>query len=389
MKTQLPEVPHNYLPGQYADTNGLAINHNYLRQQFSDYRAIFDQFEKLVQNADYTLGKSVDEFEDRICKLTGSPYAIGVGSGTDALSLSLKAAGIGPCDEVITTPYTFFATVGAIVTTGAMPVFADIGEDYNIDPEQIEKAVTARTKAILPVHWAGLPCRMDAIMEIAERRNLVVVEDACHAICANYKGKAAGTFGLTGCFSMHPLKNLNVWGDGGFVLTASREMHDKLALLRNHGLLNRNECAIWAGNSRLDSLQAIVANHLLEKIESITESRIANAARYDRQLSGIPQLKIPNRPEDTRQVYHLYVIRAESRDALQQFLINRGIDAKVHYPIPMHLQKAAVTFGYRRGDFPVCEAICDSVLSLPVHEFITDEQIDYVAAQIEEFYAGS
>ena len=186
---------------------------------------------------------------------------------------------------------------------------------------------------------------------------------------------------------MHPLKNLNVWGDGGYIITDSGEMHDKLVLMRNHGLINRDQCAIFSYNSRLDSIQAIVANHLLKKIDNITEARIEHAARFDQQLIDIPQITIPDRPEHVKQVYHLYVIRAERRDELKKYLNENEVDAKIHYPISMHLQPAAKTYGYKRGDFPVCEAICDSVISLPVHEFVTDEQIDYIVSKIKDFYA--
>lgn len=381
-------IRHNYLVNPYAQTGDLPINHNYLPQQFSDCDDILEEIKELVRRGDYTLGKSVEAFEDNIRRLCESQYAVGVGNGTEALFLALKAAGVEQGNEVITTPYTFFATIGAIVAAGAKPVFVDIREDYNIDPDLIERAVTEKTKAILPVHWAGLPCEMDSIMGIADGNKLIVVEDACHAVLATYKRRPAGTFGLAGCFSMHPLKNLNVWGDGGYILTQSAEIHDRLVLLRNHGLVNRNECAFFAYNSRLDSIQAIVANHLLRRIGTITEARIAHAARFDRLLSRLPQITIPPRPANVKQVYHLYVVRARQRDALQQFLIARGIDAKIHYPIPMHLQPAARPYGYRRGDFPVCEAVCDSILSLPVHEYITADQIDYVAETIEAFYAS-
>src|SRR3989344_471626 len=380
------DIQHNFLPQQYRETRSPSINHNYLKEQFADYKEIFREIEKLVQNCGYTLGEPVDQFEEKICQLTGATYCIGVGSGTDAIFLSLKAAGIKEGDEVITTPYTFFATVGAIVAAGGKPVFADIDADYNINPRLIEKAITSKTKAILPVHWSGIPCKMDEIMRIAEKHNLKVVEDACHAVNGKYKGKAPGTFGDAGCFSMHPLKNLNVWGDGGFIITNSKEMHDKLVLLRNHGLINRDECAIYGYNSRLDALQAIVANHLLQKIEHITDSRIRNASFYDRELAGIAQIKIPRRDPESKTVFHIYVIMAEDRDKLVQFLCSNGIDAKVHYPIPMHLQPASSGFGYKKGDFPVAEATCNSVLSLPVHEFITREQQQYVVQKIKEFY---
>jgi dTDP-4-amino-4,6-dideoxygalactose transaminase len=382
-----PSTISNFLPQQYRETGALPINHNYLQQQFADAPAILSKIAELVHRGDFTLGAEVDRFEARICGLTGSRHAIGVGSGTDAIFLSLKAAGIGPGDEVITTPYTFFATVGAIATTGARPVFADAAWDYNIDPAKIEAVVTPRTRAIVPVHWSGFACRMEEILAIANRHNLVVVEDSCHGIRASLHGKPLGTFGLTGCFSMHPLKNLNVWGDGGYIVTDSDEMADKLRLMRNHGLINRNEAALWGYNSRLDTLQAIVANHLLDRIDPITDARIAHAARYDAALASVSQVTIPPRPADVKQVYHIYVLRAQRRDELVAHLVARGIDAKVHYPKPMHLQPASAAYGYREGDFPVAEELCRSVFSLPVHEFITDEQIDSVTAAIKEFYA--
>ncbi len=383
------EITHNYLPQQYRKTAAPTINHNYLPQQFSDYPEIFQKIEKLVKNCEYTLGEVVDEFENNICQLTQAKHCIGVGSGTDALFLSLKALGIKEGDEVITTPYTFFATIGAIVTAGAKPVFVDINDDYNINPNLIEAAITSKTKAILPVHWSGIPCKMEQIMQIAQKHNLKVVEDACHAIDGLRSGKAPGTFGDTGCFSLHPLKNLNVWGDGGFIITNSKETHDKLVLLRNHGLLNRDECSLYGYNSRLDAIQAIVGNHLFKKIHHITDSRIRNAKFFDQALSKIPQITLPPRNSNDKTVYHIYVVRAEMRDELQKFLQNNDVDAKVHYPIPMHLQKASASYGYKLGDFPNAEAVCNSVISLPVHEFITREQQEHVVNKIRTFYSNN
>lgn len=365
------------------------MNHNYLQAQFADYREIFEQMAQLVERGDFTLGQPVEDFEKAICELTGARHCIGVGSGTDAIFLSLKAAGIGPGDEVITTPYTFYATVGAIATAGARPVFADIGDDLNLDPARVEEVITPRTRAIVPVHWSGLPCEMDKLWDIAARHNLKIVEDACHALRASYRGKAAGRLGWTGCFSLHPLKNLNVWGDGGFIVTDHDEARDKLMLLRNHGLLNRDTCAVWAYNSRLDSLQAVVASHLLKKLPHITTSRQSNAARLDSRLADVAEITLPSRPPERVQVFHLFCFRAQRRDELLAFLQDRGVDAKVHYPVPMHLQPAAADLGYRPGSFPVAEATCASVISLPVHEFISSEQVDFMAEQVKEFYARS
>jgi dTDP-4-amino-4,6-dideoxygalactose transaminase len=267
-------------------------------------------------------------------------------------------------------------------------VFADIREDYNIDPARVEAALTPRTKAILPVHWSGRPCDMDPLLEIAARRRIPIVEDACHAITATYKGRPAGSLGTVAAFSLHPLKNLNVWGDGGLATTSSDELAARLRLLRNHGLSNRDECAVFAYNSRLDTIQAVVARHLLARLAHITEARRAHAAYFDEALRAIPQVRVPVREPEYRQVFHIYVVRCEARDDLQRHLVASGVDAKVHYPIPMHLQPAARDFGYRRGDFPVCERVVSEVLSLPVHEFITREQQDRVVSLIADFYRG-
>lgn len=249
----------NFLPEQYKTTGELAINHNYLKQQFADYEVILEKMKTVIARGDFTLGEVVDNFETDFKEILKAKHAIGVGSGTDALFLSMKALGVGEGDEVITTPFTFYATIGAIVTAGARPVFVDILDDYNIDPAAVEQAITPRTKAILPVHWAGKPCHMRAIREVAEKHDLYIVEDACHAIAAQYHGEAAGTLGDLGCFSFHPLKNLNVWGDGGIVVTNSDKLADRLRLLRNHGLRGRDECLNFAYNSRLDTIQAVVA----------------------------------------------------------------------------------------------------------------------------------
>ncbi|MDX2346802.1 MAG: DegT/DnrJ/EryC1/StrS family aminotransferase [Legionella sp.] len=376
----------NFLPEQYEQDAQLDINHNYLQQQFSDYEVIFEKLKTVVLQGDFTLGRAVDQLENDFKRITQTRHVIGVGSGTDALFLSLKALGIKEGDEVITTPFTFYATIGAIVTAGATPVFADVGADYNINPEKIAEKITSKTRAILPVHWAGKPCDMESILAIAKQNNLFVVEDACHAIQANYQGKAAGSFGDLGCFSFHPLKNLNVWGDGGIIATNSDELADKLRLMRNHGLVGRDECQMFAYNSRLDTIQAVVASHLLDKLDHITDSRIKNANYFDSQLAQISEIRIPPREPSVKQVYHLYSICCERRDALKSYLNQHGVDAKIHYPVPMHLQPAAAHLGYQKGDFPECERIARETFSLPVHEFVTEEDCRRVVSLIKDFF---
>lgn len=388
MSNKIEEFQGNFYPDQYSKDSKLAINHNYLQEQFADHDEILEKIKEVVINGDFTLGSIVDEVEEEFAKLCGTKHAIGVGSGTDALFLSLKSIGVDKGDEVITTSFTFFATVGAIVTSGATPVFVDCGEDLNINPDLIESAITSKTKAIMPVHWSGRPCEMDAINAIAEKYGLFVIEDACHAIKATYKNRPAGSLGNFGCFSFHPLKNLNVWGDGGIITTNSDEHAKRLKLIRNHGLIGRNECLEFAYNSRLDSIQAVVVKHMLAKIENITKTRISNAMYLDNKLSSIPGIILPLRDYDLKEVFHLYMFRAQKRDELQQFLISQNIDAKVHYPIPMHLQEAAKKYGYSEGDFPLCEKAGKSVISLPVHEFVSKDDLDKMIYHIKSFYGA-
>lgn len=377
----------NFLPEQYRQTNQLDINHNYLTQQFFDHEDIWKKIREVVIRGDFTLGAEVDELEKEYAVFAGAKHAIGVGSGTDALFLSLKAIGVDKGDEVITTPFTFYATIGAIVTAGAKPVFCDAGLDYNINASQIESKITSATKAIMPVHWSGKPCEMDVIEALGEKYQIPVISDACHAINASYKARPSGALGTISCFSFHPLKNLNVWGDGGIITTNDDILADKLRLLRNHGLAGRDDCRVFAYNSRLDTVQAVVARHLLNKIDYITQSRISNAHYFDECLSKVQQIQIPHREKDIKQVFHIYSIMCEQRDELQEYLIKNGVDAKAHYPVPMHLQPAAKFLDHKIGDFPVAEGISAKTLSLPVHEFITRKQQDRVVKLIEVFYA--
>ena len=378
---------NNFLPKQYKFDSRLKIKHNYLREQFANYKVIFSKLKRVVETGDFTLGNKVNEFENKISKLLDVKYVVALGSGTDALMLSLKALGVREGDEVITTPYTFYATIGAIVTAGAKPVFVDVGEDYNINPDLIEKNITKKTKAILPVHWSGRICDMKKILKIANKHSLPIVEDACHAITATHKNKFAGKFGKFGCFSLHPLKNLNVWGDGGFLITNSKKYYEKILLLRNHGLISRNINKIFGYNSRLDTVQAVVAIELLKKIKIITNSRIRNSKYLDKKLKELPNIYIKRRNRENKEVFHLYefrVLNNKLRNKIIKTLIKNKIDAKIHYPIPMHLQPASKKYGYKKGDFPVTEKLAQTSISLPVHEFITKKQLDFIVKIIKQ-----
>jgi dTDP-4-amino-4,6-dideoxygalactose transaminase len=363
------------------------VKYSYLEEQFKDYRVIFDKIAEVVKSGDFTLGKAVQEFEEKFAALLGAKYAVGVNSGTDALFLSLKALGIGPGDEVITSPNTFIATVGAIGATGARPVFVDVTDEFVLNSDLLEAAITSRTKAILPVHYAGVPADMDRIMAIARRHGLPVVEDACQAISASLNGQCAGTFGVSGAFSLHPLKNLNVWGDAGMIITNSEAFRDRLVLLRNHGLKNRDEVEIFGYNSRFDSIQAVVGSHLIKDIDWITETRIKWAQKLDAALAELaPLVTVPKRRLNKRYVHHLYMFMARERDNLLNHLMENHIEAKIHYPIPLHLQCFAVNLGYREGDFPVIETQAKSSITLPVHQHLKEEQVDYMITKIKEFY---
>ena len=378
----------NFYPKQYLNDKSFKINHNYLSSQFSDYEIILEKIKEVVVNNDFTLGFCVDEVEEIIAREANTEYAVSVGSGTDALFLSLKALGVKEGDEVITTTYTFYATIGAIVTAGAKPVFCDCREDFNLDPNQIESKITSKTKAIIPVHWSGRPCDMEAILSISKKHSIPVVEDACHALQAELNGQRAGSFGETGCFSFHPLKNLNVWGDGGIVTTNNNSIAKKLKLIRNHGLINRDTCIEFGYNSRLDTIQAVIAKHLLDnKLDNITSRRIENAQMFDKYLKELPLVNLPPRYHNIKEVFHLYSFTCANRSELVEFLKSKNVDAKIHYPIPMHLQPAAKMFNYKKGDFPVAEKLANSSISLPVHEYISKDEISFTCNLIKEFFS--
>jgi dTDP-4-amino-4,6-dideoxygalactose transaminase len=364
----------------------MEVPYSYLKEQFASPDAILADVKKLVQSGDFTIGKALEEFEKRFASYLGAKYAIGVGTGTDALRFSLMAAGIKPGDEVITAVNTFYSTAAAIATVGAKPVFVDIDDSLLMNPDLIEKAITKKTKAIIPVHLHGLLSEMKNISSIAKKHGLVIIEDSCQSLGATIEGKKAGTFGLTGCFSLHPLKPLNVWGDAGVVVTDSDTVKERILLLRNNGLKNRDECEEYAYNCRMDTLQAVVGNHLIPDLDKVLEAKIANAKFYDKELAKIKQIKVPARDKSARYVFHNYVVMAEKRDALIAHLQKNGVSAKIHYPIPLHLQKASKYLGHKAGDFPVAEAQAKKIISLPVHQYITKEQREFVVKMIKEFY---
>ncbi len=366
----------------------MRVRYSPLAQQFENVDDVFDELRELVKSGDFTLGKVVSEFEQMFASAVGVKHAIGVGSGTDALKIPLRALGIGPGDEVITAANTFYATVGAIGEVGARPVFIDCDDTFCMNVDQLEAAVTPRTKAIIPVHLTGDVAEMGRIMEIAERYKLPVVEDGCQSLMGELNGKRVGTWGAATAFSMHPLKIINVWGDAGVVVTNDDEMNRKVRLLRNHGLRNRDEMEILGYNSRLDSTQAVVGKWIVRQLPEIVTGRIAAAAYYDKGFAGVPQVRVPPRQSHTKNVYLLYILFVEDRDALLKHCIESGIEAKIHYPIPLHLQDALRHLGYKEGDFPVSERHCREGISFPVDQHLSRAEQDYVIETVKGFYAG-
>ena len=369
------------------------VRYSYLPQQFADVGEVFEQMKKFIPTGDFTLGKPLAQFEERFAALIGAKHAIGVGSGTDALKLGLKAVGVGHGDEVITAANTFIATVGAICELGAKPVFVDVDDSFCMNVDQVEAAITPRTKAIMPVQLTGEITEMRRLMAIANAYKLPVIEDACQGILAatndkNGNLKNAGTWGVAGGFSLHPLKNLNVWGDGGVVVTSDDEVARTLRLLRNHGMRNRDEIEIMGFNSRLDTLQAIVGNWLIGSTHDITAKRIDNGAYYDKAFAGIPGIRVPGRRAGVRRVFHLYMVFADDRDALFQHCVDNGVEAKIHYPIPLYLQDALTFLGHKPGDFPVTDRHARTILSFPCDQHLSRAEQDIVIDTVRSFYAS-
>jgi dTDP-4-amino-4,6-dideoxygalactose transaminase len=334
----------------------------------------------------FALGPAVSQFEENIAKYIGCTYAVGVSSGTDALLVSLMAAEIKPGDEVITTAFTFFATAGSIYRLGAKPVFVDIEKDsYNIDPSKIEEKITKKTRAIIPVHLYGQAANMTEIEKIAKRHNLIIIEDAAQAIGATANGISCGNFGTYGCFSFYPTKNLGAFGDGGLVTTNDESICEKLKSLRDHGQKPRYYYNMIGGNFRLDSIQAAVLNVKLKYLDTWNEKRRQNAAIYDKLFAG-SVVKNPKIGSGNVCIYHQYTIAVPQRDELHKFLTEKIIGCAIFYPKPLHLQKCFSELGYKPGDLPVTEKICDDVLSLPIYAELSREQIEYVAKTILDFY---
>jgi dTDP-4-amino-4,6-dideoxygalactose transaminase len=358
-----------------------------LKAQYTAIKAEVEaSIAEVMESQHFILGPKVEQCEKAIAAYSGCAHAIGVSSGSDALLACLMAEGIGPGDEVITTPYTFFATTGAIARLGATPVFVDIDPaTYNLDPSQIPSKVTAKTRAIIPVHLYGQMAEMDPVMRVADEHGLVVIEDAAQAIGAEYKGRRAGSIGHYGCFSFFPSKNLGAAGDGGMVVTNDAQRAEKLRCLRGHGSKPKYYHKIIGGNFRLDAIQAAVVSAKLPHLDDWTNARQRNAQKYDALFreSGIP-IGLPAVASD-RHIFNQYVVRVSDRNDLQAALQKKGVGTEVYYPVPMHLQECFAYLGHATGSFPESERAANETVAIPIHPELTDLQAHFVVQCIREF----
>lgn len=341
-------------------------------------------FDRVVDSGQYIQGLETVEFEKEFAAYCGTFYASGIANGTCSLHLLLKAIGVANGDEVITVPNSFVASTSTIALTGALPVFVDVTDDLNIDPVKIEQAITARTKAIIPVHLAGRPAKMPAIIEIAQKKGLFVLEDAAQSVGAKLDHVRVGGWGNAASFSFHPLKNLHAFGDAGILTTDDPEIIRHLNVSKSHGLSSRDRCEFWSLNCRLDELQAALLRIQLRQLDLWTDERRRLAFRYHQLLSSF--VRVPEEATGEFHVYQTYVVQAERRDALQEFLRRSGVEAIVHYPTPIHMQPAAAGLSYRPEDFPRALQLSKCILSLPLYPGLTEGEQDYVADLFFQFY---
>lgn len=341
--------------------------------------------QEVLRSGQFINGPAVIEFESAFAQYHNQVHAIGLNSGTDALVFALLALGIGPGDEVITVPNSFIATVAAIVHVGARPVLVDVDTDQNMEVSQLERYITSSTKAIIPVHLNGKPAAMNKIMDIANRHGIEVIEDCSQAIGASIDGHSIGAFGRLAAYSLHPLKILGGCGDGGILMTNDDVLANELRLLRNHGLKDRDTCLKWGYNSRLDTLQAIILLHKIRHLDEVLSKRKELAAIYLSELSGL-ELTLPGTDPNEVHAWYTFVIQTAHRDRLMEYLVERGIGALIHYPTPIHLQPAAADLPYGEGSFPNCERQSREILSLPIHQSLSTEDVRFVSKQVKEFF---
>jgi dTDP-4-amino-4,6-dideoxygalactose transaminase len=363
-----------------------------LKAQFATiHEEILDAVMRTLESQQFILGPEVTAFENEISALTGCAYSVACASGSDALILALLALQIGPGDEVITTPFTFFASAGSIARVGAKPVFVDIDQTFNISPQAIQHAITPKTKAIMPIHLFGLSADMNPILELASAQRIPVIEDAAQAIGARYAGREAGSLGLMGCFSFFPSKNLGAAGDGGLITTSDVALADRLRLLHVHGARDKYVYELLGMNSRLDALQAAILRVKLKYLDKWAAARQRNADRYRqlfREFHLESEVSLPVAPPQFTHVYNQFTIRSSDRDNLREHLCATGIPSEIYYPIPLHLQKAFSYLGHKPGDFPASEAASREVLSLPIYPELSEAQQRSVVTAIAAFHSA-
>ncbi|QNG60233.1 DegT/DnrJ/EryC1/StrS family aminotransferase [Bacillus sp. PAMC26568] len=361
-----------------------------LSEQYSNIREeVIQALDEVMSSSRFILGDNVKKLEADIAAYSNVNYGVGVANGSDALHISLQACGVKQGDEVITTPFTFFATAGAIMRAGATPVFVDIEEDtFNIDPKKIEEAITERTKAIIPVHLYGQTADMDPIIEIAKKHNLAIVEDAAQAIGAKYKGRMVGELGDTACYSFFPTKNLGAYGDAGMVVTHNDELAEKMRVIRVHGSKPKYYHHVLGYNSRLDEMQAAILNIKFKHLQDWIEKRRTLAANYSELIKEAigDSIVVPEEREGNFHVFHQYTLRVQNRDELQKYLNEQGVQTMIYYPLPLHIQPVFKELGYNEGDFPVSEKATGEAISLPMFPELTLEQQKYVVEKISDFY---
>ena len=361
------------------------IQTNRLDRGFYRYQAEFEEAAlRVLRSGWYIMGKELSEFEERFAGYIGAKYCVGLGNGLDALWMAFRILGIGKGDEVIVQGNTYIASVMGITINGATPVFVEPDEYFNIDASKIEEKITDKTKAVLVVHLYGQASQMDKVTEICKRHNLKLFEDCAQSHGSAYKGKVTGTFGDIGCFSFYPSKNIGAFGDGGAIVTDDEDIAKEMRILRNYGSEKRYYNKVVGTNSRLDEIQAALLKVRLEHAKEMNKEKQDVAAEYDKKINN-PLIKLPGVRDGADHIYHQYVIRCKRRDELMAYLKDRGISTIIHYPIPPHLSEAYEYLGFKKGDFPVTEACADEVLSIPMFNGITEEEVKYVADVINEF----
>ena len=364
----------------------MKIKYVNLPQQYKfERKKILSVIDKTLSSGQYVGGDQVQKFETQISKILKVKYCVALNSGTDALTLGLHAMGVRRGDEVITTPNSFIASTAVIIHLGAKPIFVDVKDDQCIDPDLIEKAITKKTKAIMAVHLTGRVCEMDKILKISKKYKIPIIEDAAQAIGSKYKKKMAGSFGKVSCFSAHPLKNLNALGDSGYLLTNSKKIANFLKDVRSHGMTKRNKVKNFGYVSRMDNLQAAFLNFKIKSLKKVIIARRANANIYKKLLNK-NFIKLPYEKNNEFHTYHTFVVQIKKRDQLKSFLLKKGVETSIHYPIPIHLQPASKIFGYKKGDFKIAENQSKEILTLPINENLSKLEVVKISNLINSFF---